>query len=222
MGWQYTSRQTLPDLFDGGPSKRALREMARHGGDRMLEYTVMNTPIDSGNLRTSWRQKRVTVAMTGAGQIGYESGVETSVEYAPYVEEGTGEWGPHHAKYRIRAKGKAAGGADFLRFVIDGKVIFAKEVWHPGSPGALESSHGRDRRCDDRSTVRSDPAPDPGVVEARAGGQRGQRPAALSGGLPGRPTLMWAGRSGARTLVSCRSRARSTGPGPRSFAPAAR
>jgi hypothetical protein len=57
------------------------------------------------------------------------------VEYAPYVEEGTGEYGPLHRRYRIRAKGSAGGGADFLRFVIGGRVIFAKEVWHPGSPG---------------------------------------------------------------------------------------
>jgi hypothetical protein len=136
MGFEYVSRVHLPDLFAPEPVHRALRQMARHGGDRMVDFTIINTPIDTGNLRTSWRQKPVTVAYTSRGGLVYESGVETDVEYAPYVEHGTGLFGPQHRKYLIRAKGKAAGGADYLRFVVGGEVVYAKEVWHPGSPGA--------------------------------------------------------------------------------------
>jgi hypothetical protein len=135
MGFEYVSRLHLPDLFSQEPARRALHDMARHGGDAMLDYTIRNTPVDTRNLRTSWYQRPVMVAYTAAGHLAYESGVATDVEYAPYVEEGTGIYGPHHAKYRIRAKGSAGGGADFLRFVIGGRVIYAKEVWHPGSPG---------------------------------------------------------------------------------------
>lgn len=137
MGFHYTSRFTLPEFCSGpGPAeRRAMQRMAQHGGDRMVDWTIRNTPVDTRNLRTSWYQKPVTVGFTVGGDLYYESGVATDVDYAPHVEHGTGLWGPKGAKYRIRAKGRAAGGADYLRFVVGGQVVFAKEVWHPGSPG---------------------------------------------------------------------------------------
>jgi hypothetical protein len=125
----------LPDLYKQEPLQDFLYYAAVHAGSRMLDFTVINTPVDSGNLRTSWYNTPVRIAHVAGGAIAYETTVATDVEYAGFVEHGTGEFGPHHARYRIRAKGKGKGGADYLRFVVGGKVVFAREVWHPGSPG---------------------------------------------------------------------------------------
>jgi hypothetical protein len=133
--FEYTTALHLPDLYKPEPLHDFMYYATVHGGSRMVDFTIINTPVDTRNLRTSWYQKPVTVVHEQGGAAVYESGVATDVDYAPYVEHGTGLFGPHHRKYRIRAKGKAAGGSDYLRFVIGGKVIFAKQVWHPGSPG---------------------------------------------------------------------------------------
>jgi hypothetical protein len=125
---------SLVSLFDEEPqaaTNLAMRRMAERGGDRMVDLTVQNTPIDKGNLRSSWYQiptHKTHFAVWDA----YESGVATEVHYAPHVEHGTGLWGPKHAKYPITAK---AGG--FLRWIdpASGKEVFAKKVMHPGSPG---------------------------------------------------------------------------------------
>lgn len=132
----------LATLFHTEPIDVALERMANRGGDRMVEWTVKNTPIGfprglatgfrGGNLRSSWRQK-VPRTTRRRGLRGWESGVETDVDYAPDVEYGTGLWGPSHAKYVIEPK-KPGG---FLRWVDPqtGKDVFAKRVLHPGSPG---------------------------------------------------------------------------------------
>jgi hypothetical protein len=141
----------LAPWFDRGPTVKALVRIAEAGGERMTELTRMNTPVDKGTLRASWTTKPVTVrvghsvgvvishpaeaeAFVGLAQgARYESGVQTEVEYAPYVEHGTGLWGPKHAKYPIRPK--HPGG--WLHWIdpMTGQHVFAKEVMHPGSPG---------------------------------------------------------------------------------------
>lgn len=137
---------TLTPLFDADPSERALRRMARRGADRMLDYVVANSPIDSGNLRTSWRTKALRIEVR-AGRWAYATGVETDVDYAPFVEHGTGKWGPTGMPYVIEPK--HPGGS--LRFqprtggVVQsglgagqpevGGFIYRKRVLHPGSPG---------------------------------------------------------------------------------------
>lgn len=129
---------SLRSFFDKEPqnaTKLACRRMAEKAGDRMVTLTVENTPIDSGNLRTSWYQiptqkvKSLLAPQDGA----YRSGVATDVKYAPDVEFGTGLWGPSHAKYPITPK-KAGG---WLRWLdpASGHEVFARRVMHPGSPG---------------------------------------------------------------------------------------
>lgn len=125
---------SLVSLFDEEPqaaTKLALRRMAEKAGDRMVDLTIANTPIDKGNLRSSWYQIPTNKTHFAVWEA-YESGVATNVSYAPYVEHGTGLWGPRHAKYPITAKG---GG--FLRWIDpkSGKEVFARRVMHPGSPG---------------------------------------------------------------------------------------
>lgn len=125
---------SLTSLFDGSAQDKtnlAMRAMAERGGDRMVDITITNTPIDSGNLRTSWYQMPVSKTHFGIWPA-WKSGVATDVDYAPHVEYGTGLWGPRHAPYPITAKD---GG--FLRWIDPktGKEVFARRVMHPGSPG---------------------------------------------------------------------------------------
>src|SRR5262245_34093277 len=107
------------------------RSIAERGGNEMQEWTIKNTPIDSGNLRTSWYVlpvKRIRHLLGPA----YQSGTETRVEYAPYVEHGTGLWGPSKSKYWIRPKNPDG----YLRWRDreTGQWVYAKAVRHPGSP----------------------------------------------------------------------------------------
>jgi hypothetical protein len=118
-----------------------LREMADHGGDRMVALVKQNTPVGHqpytedyvpGALRESI-QKKLTVMRFERGHIVMESGAETFISYAKFVEEGTGLWGPHRAKYEIKPKNPDG----WLSWVDQrtGQRIFARKVMHPGSPG---------------------------------------------------------------------------------------
>lgn len=125
---------SLVSLFDDEPqaaTKLALRRLAERGGDRMVELTVMNTPIETGNLRTSWYQLPTEKTHFGPWDA-YESGVASDVDYAPHVEYGTGLWGPSHSKYPIVAK---SGGVLRWRDRETGEIRYARQVMHPGSPG---------------------------------------------------------------------------------------
>jgi hypothetical protein len=122
----------LANLFVEEPAAHAARAMADAGGEFQRKRTEELTPTDSGHLRSSWKKKPVLIVVDPLGRRVYESGVETGVDYAPYVEWGTGLWGPKHAKYPIRPK-KPGG---WLHWVSpDGQDVFAKLVMHPGSPG---------------------------------------------------------------------------------------
>lgn len=131
----------LAPFFDTGRLDRTCRRMADHGGERMTALVKANTPIGHqpfsenyipGHLRASIEQK-ITVVYADRGRIVYESGCETNVDYAIFVEDGTGLWGPRRAKYEI--KPKRPGGWLRFRDQKTGDVIFAKRVMHPGSPG---------------------------------------------------------------------------------------
>jgi hypothetical protein len=124
---------TLRGWFGDGPVKHAAESMAKRGGEVLTTTTRAKTPVDTGHLEESWGAKPVLVIVNDAGEKVYESGTETHVDYAPDVEWGTGLWGPLHAKYLIVPK-KPDG---WLHWVgADGRDVFAKKVWHPGSPGA--------------------------------------------------------------------------------------
>lgn len=129
---------SLVSLFDEKPqaaTRLAARRMAEKGTDRMLDVTVTNTPIDKGNLRSSWyalpvqRVQHLLAPTHGA----YQGTVASDVNYAPHVEYGTGLFGPSGAKYPIRPK-KPGG---MLRWTdrSTGDTVYAKAVMHPGSPG---------------------------------------------------------------------------------------
>jgi hypothetical protein len=114
-------------------TKRALVAMCARGTDRMHEVAAMNTPVRTGNLRTAWYQTPVRPTTNVRGQSGVEASVRNDTEYAPYVEYGTGKWGPKHAPYEIRPKDPD--GVLAWRDPHTGKWIRRKKVMHPGSPG---------------------------------------------------------------------------------------
>lgn len=124
----------LRPWFDTTPNRRAAKRMAEKGGDQMLKRTEHHTPVDTAHLRQSWRRKPVLIIANERGERVYQSGVETDVDYAPYVEYGTGLWGPKHAKYEIKPKHPDG----WLHWIDPhtGDSVFAKRVMHPGSPGA--------------------------------------------------------------------------------------
>lgn len=148
MGWK--SRGTLAGLVRKSKDAvdPALRIMADDGGQEMTDRVVENTPVETGELRTSIQQKAV-VRVESASGAAWESGAFTEVVYAAYVEEGTGLWGPRHAKYRIEPKDPNGVLAFYVRVrtpegrvqfdgnynPVEGNLVFAKYVMHPGSPG---------------------------------------------------------------------------------------
>jgi len=118
---------------DGGAIDRGCRRMAERMGTHMTAVVKQNTPIDHGTLRAEIHEKLMVVYRNARGETVYETGSESSLEYAPYVEHGTGLWGPKHARYEIRPKRPDG----WLRWIDPhtGQPVFAKRVMHPGSPG---------------------------------------------------------------------------------------
>lgn len=136
------------------PTGRRLAEaMIKHGQDRIEQ----NTPVETYHLRRSYKKSRVRYQQDST--LGYVSirwsawvwtgTVYTEVEYAPYVEEGTGLFGPRRRKYKIEPK-KPGGVLAFTNYerspsggvILDvhgkpqgGATVFVRFVMHPGSPG---------------------------------------------------------------------------------------
>ena len=87
-------------------------------GTKIEAQAKENAPFKSGRLRDSITHE------VGDGKLT----VSVGVEYGRYQEFGTGsrsEFGG--SSYKIRPKNKK-----FLKFKVNGKTVFAKEVTHPG------------------------------------------------------------------------------------------
>lgn len=83
---------------------------------RTAERGRAEAPARTGALRNSIQAEPTTLV---GDQI--RSGVRVAAEYGLYVHEGT----KPHAIVARRAKA--------LRFVMNGRVVYAKSVWHPGT-----------------------------------------------------------------------------------------
>jgi hypothetical protein len=134
--------------------ERLADAMVDHGMRRIRE----NTPVRTFHLRESYertpiRYRQQTVngyASIRWSAYAWEGEVFTEVEYAPYVEFGTGLWGPKRKKYKIQPK-KPGGVLAFTPYsrmpnggvILDvqgqplasGKPVMVRFVMHPGSPG---------------------------------------------------------------------------------------
>lgn len=136
IGTLFEGKYIGPDLsaaFDDAPVRESLRRMADTGGDRLHALIAELTPIKTGNLATSWYRKETARELHGI-KMAYVSRVATDVDYAPYVNYGTGLFGPHHTKYLIEPHPPN----QFLSWIdpLTGRRRYARHVWHPGSEGA--------------------------------------------------------------------------------------
>lgn len=107
-------------------------------------FTRQNTPVETSALRESWD---VTDAVPF--RRGWTALLFNPTEYAEYVEEGTGLWGPRRKKYKIAPKDpngmlafrpylRGADGSVAINLEggpAKGGTTFARFVMHPGSPG---------------------------------------------------------------------------------------
>jgi hypothetical protein len=95
-----------------GASRNELNEAAQD----VVNRAKILCPVDTGRLRASIRiESRRTLALRSIFTVG------SDVYYAPFVNDGTR---PHEIRPRR---------AQALRFVIGGRVVFAKVVHHPGT-----------------------------------------------------------------------------------------
>lgn len=121
--------------------------------DRGMKLIKQNTPVETYHLRDSY--KRTKIAYVPVAEFGFQvyawiGRVYTEVAYAPFMEYGTGLWGPRHKKFEIRPKhpGGVLAFKGYERMpnggvVLDvnhnvsagGRTVFTRFVLHPGSPG---------------------------------------------------------------------------------------
>lgn len=81
----------------------------------LLNRSATLCPVDTGNLRAGGRMK---IVVKSVGPVGI---VEYIAKYAAAVNDGS-------APHIIRPKRRKA-----LRFEVDGQIVFAKSVRHPGA-----------------------------------------------------------------------------------------
>lgn len=124
----------LAALFEPELAKRAAHRITDAAGDAMHDHAVQNTPIRTGNLRSAWYRERTKIEPSpfGAADM-YSSRIANDVSYAGFVNYGTGLWGPQKRKYLIVPK--VPGGLLSWINPLTGRRVFARHVWHPGSPG---------------------------------------------------------------------------------------
>lgn len=127
-------------MFDSSGVDRVCRRIAKRGGERMTEWTRINTPIGHhpfdesympGRLRASIEEKMLVVTVTRRG-VTYETGCETNVSYAPYVEYGTGIYHIPEAHTEWEITPRRPGG--WLSWIDreTGERLFAKRVVQKG------------------------------------------------------------------------------------------
>ena len=124
----------LKPWFGTDPVDNFCRRLARKGGSRMTTLTKQKTPVDTGALRESIKEKKLTIHLDARGRRVYATGCETDKEYGPPIEHGWGIWGPRMQPYEIRPKDPD--GWLHWKDPATGQDRFAKRVMHPGSKGA--------------------------------------------------------------------------------------
>lgn len=147
---------TLSDLVGNlhDASMRAGHELADAMVDHGKSLIERNTPVETHHLRDSYDRtkiERLPDVHNGVQIYVWTGRVFTEVEYALFVERGTGLWGPKHQKYKIAPKqpGGVLAFAPYSRMpnggvILDvqgaplksGGTVIVRYVMHPGSPGA--------------------------------------------------------------------------------------
>ncbi len=137
----YRQDGDLADLFDDEPIIAFTRRVAERVQERLLELVTEFTPVappdpdrdrKPGTLRDSWEKGSITFD----GRR-FEIEVFTMDPVGPHVEYPTR---PHI----IRPRPERGPGA-MLRFRVDGNVVYAKEVHHPGTKGSFMMTRALDQ-----------------------------------------------------------------------------
>lgn len=123
----------LAPWFDSNPAHVFTRTAPVAVAAAAREIAEKNTPVDTGELRQAWRSDQVSRRAASFVGLGYEASWFNKLEYAPYVNYGTGLFGPEARKYLIVPK--KPGGTLHWVDRVTGEDVFAKAVLHPGSPG---------------------------------------------------------------------------------------
>lgn len=128
----YTGGKLAP-WFGSVPVKAVMQTAPVLIASEGREIAEKNTPVDTGDLRTAWMSDRKTRKAATYLGIGTEASWFNKLDYAPYVNYGTGLYGPEGKKYLILPK--KPGGTLHWVDRATGQDIYAKSVLHPGSPG---------------------------------------------------------------------------------------
>lgn len=148
MGYQGTIPGTPPTPLRRIPNRaadlvpEAAKVMVTEATAYMQEQVKANTPVSDPPLVAGYqhipggdgvhmRDEVHSSELISLMDV-YEKKVGSDKIYAPYVEEGTGLYGPKHAKYLIVPL-TPGGWLAWPGF--DGEMHLARMVWHPGSPG---------------------------------------------------------------------------------------
>jgi hypothetical protein len=131
---------------------RAGHRLAEDLGNRFKHNIEINTPVETRVLRDSYQITPIRyepVQRIAYTAYAWQGEVLTEVHYAPFVERGTGLWGPRRRKYKIEPKtpGGVLAFQPYMRtngsVVLDvagspskGGMVIVRYVMHPGSPGA--------------------------------------------------------------------------------------
>lgn len=116
---------------DRAAIRRSIRDASmselRVQGPRVVNRAKILCPVDSGRLRASIKGEPFR---TWTFRPGYR--VWSDVEYAPFVHDGTPEF-KIRPKAGRQGKPKAGGGykPTYLRFLVNGRWVYAREVTHP-------------------------------------------------------------------------------------------
>lgn len=131
--------------LDRGAIRRSIRDASmselRIVGPRVVARAKMLAPVDTGRLRAAIGPAKYSRTLTLRPRVT----IDVNVDYAGFVHDGTR---PHV----IRPKN-----AQVLRFMVGGRVVFARVVNHPGTRArpfldraVREVTAGRDYRVSDR------------------------------------------------------------------------
>lgn len=123
----------LAPWFDSAPAEAFVKAAPVLVAREAKEIARQNTPVDTGELRSAWQSDaKPRRAVTYVG-LGYEASWFNRLDYAAYVNYGTGLYGPEAKKYLIVPK--KPGGTLHWVDRLTGQDVYAKFVLHPGSPG---------------------------------------------------------------------------------------
>lgn len=94
------------------------------GTRRTFNRANVLTPVDTGNLRS---HNQMTAKRQPPGAVGW---VYNTAEYADVVHDGSGPY-----IIRPKARRTRTGRPPMLKFEVNGRTVYARQVRHPGTKG---------------------------------------------------------------------------------------